>query len=54
MTSRPIAVQPVPNYASKPSSEAAMAVLPSNLPDGASLPLIVGGALMVAWVIGRF
>ena len=31
-----------------------MAVLPSTLPDGASLPLIVGGALMVAWVIGRF
>lgn len=31
-----------------------MAVLPSNLPDGASLPLIVGGALIVAWVIGRF
>ena len=31
-----------------------MAVLPSNLPDGASLPLIVGGALVVAWVIRRF
>ena len=31
-----------------------MAVLPSNLPDGASLPLIVAGALVVAWVISRF
>ncbi len=30
-----------------------MAVLPSNLPDGASLPLIIGGALVVAWVISR-
>ncbi len=31
-----------------------MAVLPSNLPEGASLPLIVGGALVVAWIISRF
>ncbi|MBL9050567.1 MAG: hypothetical protein JNK19_10700 [Tabrizicola sp.] len=31
-----------------------MAVLPSNLPEGASLPFIVGGALVVAWVISRF
>jgi len=31
-----------------------MAVLPSNLPEGASLLLIVGGALVVAWIISRF
>lgn len=31
-----------------------MAVRPSTLPDGASLPLIVSGALVVAWVISRF
>jgi hypothetical protein len=30
-----------------------MAVLPSTLPEGASLPLIVGGALLVAFVISR-
>jgi hypothetical protein len=38
----------------EPTFKVAMAVLPSNLPDGASLPLIIGGALVVAWVISRF